>query len=111
MQSIVSYQSDKEKRRAAATKESIPYTGNIPRVCETLVTDYFNFIGKTNVLLLLQSMDKQTSRIPKAPTAASRPKSSATFKPSTLTVKQASFNFAANGAKVTAKKAPKLGKA
>lgn len=63
------------------------------------------------MLLLLQPMDKQMARIPKAPTAASRPKSISNFKPSALSVKQASFNFAANGAKVTAKKAPKPGKA
>ena len=55
----------------------------------------------------LQPMDKRMSKIPKAPAAASRPKSIATFKPSTLSVKQASFNFAADGAKgATAKKAP-----
>ena len=55
-------------------------------------------------------MDKRKSKIPKAPIAASRPKSTANFKPTALSVKQASFNFAANGAKVVDKKAPKLSK-
>ena len=53
-------------------------------------------------------MDKR--KIPKAPIAASRPKSTTSFKPTALSVKQASFNFAADGAKVIDKKAPKIGK-
>ena len=51
------------------------------------------------------------SKIPKAHTTATRPKSVSTFKPSTLNVKRASFNFAVNDATATATatKAPKLG--
>jgi hypothetical protein len=111
MQSIVSYQSEKERKRAAVRKGRSPCTGNLPRVSEAFITyTTVSSGGKVIEFLLLQPVDKRKSKIPKAPITVSRPKSTASFKPSALSIKQASFNFPTNGAKPIDKKAPKLGK-